>query len=195
MTRYVFFNPVTGQVVQTCTGGHPESIAMSTGLGYIASDEHIKGEAWVADGVLHQPPAKPGPHHDWDWASKSWVLTLARARDFQWEHIKKSRDAAEFGGFSWDGSVFDSDLVSQSRIQGGVMGAKDALEQGVSLVQEWTLADNTIRELTPAQMVNVGRAMSMHIAAQHMIGRQLRQMVYSATDLDQILAVQWPDAA
>ena len=102
--------------------------------------------------------------------------------------LKAARDTAEFGGFTWDGSVFDSDLTSQSRIQGAVQLA--GLDPtGFSVV--WTLADNTARTLNAAQMQQVGAALGVHVNTQHVKARTLRAEIDAATTAAEVAAVEW----
>lgn len=105
-----------------------------------------------------------------------------------WAQIKAAREAAEFGGFSWDGSVFDSDAMSQSRIQGAVLLASMAPAFSV----DWTLADNTTRTLSAADLAQVGAALGQHVQACHSTARDLRQQVSLASTVEQLLALSWP---
>lgn len=136
----------------------------------------------------------PSPWHAWDWATLAWVdpRTLDDRKAAQWALIKRARDAAEQAGFVWDGSMFDCDAISQSRIQGGALMATTALLNSAAFSIDWTLADNTTRTLDAAQMIAVGLAMGQHIDSTHQIGRALRAQIDAATTAAAINAVQWP---
>lgn len=117
--------------------------------------------------------------------------TLEAAKIMRWAVIKVYRDAAEFGSFTWDGSTFDSDQISQSRIQGAVQLAQLALSQGQPFSIDWTLADNTSRTLNAIQMISVGVDMGEHINACHMKARMLREQINAATTKEELDVIQW----
>jgi hypothetical protein len=105
----------------------------------------------------------------------------------RWELIKKARNDAEFGGFLWDGSRFDSDQISQQRIQGMVQIAN--LDSSMSM--DWTLADNSVRTLNSEQGIALGLALAAHVNEQHVKARTLRVAIDSATSAEQVAAVVW----
>ena len=80
----------------------------------------------VVDGQVTEIPAQPASAAVFDFAAGAWVdpRTLDELRAAAWARIKSERSRVEFGGFAWDGSRFDSDEISQSRIQGTVMLAQ-----------------------------------------------------------------------
>jgi hypothetical protein len=117
-------------------------------------------------------------------------IEVARAR--KWSQLKQARDAAEFGGFTWDGSTFDSNEVSQSRIQGAAQLATLAMLADEPFEVAWTLADDTVRVLSGADMLAVGRAMGIHIMTVHETGRALRAAVDAATTTTELEAIAWP---
>lgn len=125
----------------------------------------------------------PSPHHVFDYSIKQWVdpRTLDEIKNQKWQEIKKQRDALEFGGFEFEGGMYDSDQVSQGRIMGASIAGMD---------QVWTLADNSTRLLTAGQLQQLYAALQMHIAAAHERGRIARQLIYEATSKEQIEAIQ-----
>lgn len=145
------------------------------------------------DGTMVLQGPKPAPYMVWHSDLRAWadVRTNADLRATQWEKLKKSRDSAEYGGFVWDGSTFDSDLTSQSRIQGASQMAILAKSGEQAFLIEWTLADNSIRTLNADEMIGVGMAMGMHITAVHTQGRAKREEINNATTVEEIEAVAW----
>ena len=137
---------------------------------------------------VEQPP-QPSPHHIFDYTTKQWVdpRTLSDLQVAKWEQIKRARVNAEFGGFTWDGSPFDSDAISQSRIQGALQLA--ALIPDFSI--DWTLADNTVRALSGSELAAVGVALGLHVGTQHAKARVLRAQIEAATTADEVDAVVW----
>ncbi len=118
---------------------------------------------------------------DWDGA----VAVLASdpaalaAEDRRRAQLKAARNAREFDTFAWDGSLFDGDRLSQSRIVGGVLGALVAHVQGQPFQTDWTLADNTSRPLDGVQMLQLGQALFGHITGLH---SQYRALVESGAE-------------
>jgi len=123
-----------------------------------------------------------------------WIdeRTLDQAKTDQWSKVKAARDAAEFGGFAWDGSTFDSDVVSQSRIQGASQLATLAALASEPFSVDWTLADNTVRTLSGADMLAAGQAMGVHIMTVHETGRTLRAAIEAATTIAEVESIDWP---
>lgn len=143
---------------------------------------------YVLDGLVRNMPARPSPAHSFDYSMKAWVdeRTLDELKAEKWAEVRQARDAAEFGGFSWQGQVFDSDQISQGRITGAVQLAQ--LDPAFAI--DWTLADNTVVQLDAAQMQAVGIALGSHVSAQHARARLLREIIHdpgtTAADLAEI---------
>ncbi len=138
-----------------------------------------------------QPLLPPYPWLTWSNSSFSWVDArgLGQLKSDKWEEIKAARTNAEHGGFEWDGSIFDSDEASQQRITMAAQIATASTEFSV----DWTLADNSIRTLSGADMAAVCVAMGLHVNAQHVIGRALRQQIDDAQDVEAVNQVKWPE--
>lgn len=56
---------------------------------------------------------------------------------------------------------------------------------------DWTLANNSVRNLNAADLANVGAALGMHVAAQHAKARLLRSQIEAATTVAEVDAVTW----
>lgn len=191
MSHYTLINSSSGEVLFTCvTDGTP--------IAYGAGEEVLNLGAppytyW--DGANFVPfPPKPGATHVWDWPTKQWIdpRTLADRKEAQWAAIKAARNSLEFGGFTWDGSAFDSDQQAQARIQGGVQLATIAASQGQPFSIDWTLADNSIRTLSGADMIAVGMELAAHVQSIHATARVLRVQIEAASTIEEVDAIQWP---
>jgi hypothetical protein len=112
----------------------------------------------------------------------------------KWWEIKIKRDQVEFGGFVWDGSSFDSDSQSQSRIQGAVQLALLAAQANQPFSITWTLQDNSARVLNGQEMIEVGLALAQHVQTTHETARLLRAQIDSSTTVQQLAAIIWPIA-
>lgn len=125
----------------------------------------------------------PSPHHYFDYEIKQWVdpRILDDIKAQKWTEIKSQRDQLEFGGFEFDGNIYDSDQVSQGRIMGAASAGID---------QVWTLADNTTANLTALQLQQLYVALQAHIASVHERGRIARQLIFDAETKEQVESVQ-----
>lgn len=117
---------------------------------------------------------------------------LASIKERRWVAMKGMRDAAEFGGFTWNNVVFDSTPQAQSRIQGASQLATLAMLASQAFSVDWTLADNSVVTLSGAQVIDVGRAMGEHIVTVHAIGRDVRSSIEAATTAEEVAAITWP---
>lgn len=188
---YTAYIQSTGQIV-ACFTSDLTSLEANTPDGSVILDgRYDSRDGYISDGDFVPFPPKPSDRHVFDWTTKSWVdpRSLEDLKAGKWLEIKRSRDAAEYGGFTWDGSRFDSDPESQTKIIGAVQLASIT---GESFQIDWTLADNSVRTLNKQDMVGVGEALGSHVATQHVIGRQLRQQIENATTPEAVAAVTWP---
>ena len=184
MSRYLLNQ--NGSIISSISGA-AEMIELNTPSNAVYVDHEIPTsmtDYWDFD--LHQFISigeAPTPHHIFDYAFKQWVdpRTLDEIKSQKWQEIKKQRDALEFGGFEFEGGIYDSDQVSQGRIMGASIAGID---------QVWTLADNTTRLLTAGQLQQLYAALQTHIAVAHDRGRIARQLIYEATSKEQIDAIQ-----
>jgi len=140
-------------------------------------------------GVVIQLPPQPSPVHTFDYTTKQWIdpRTLDEIKTKQWEIIKAARTQAEYSGFTWDGSAFDSDAISQARLTGAVQLAQ--LNPAMTL--DWTLASNTVRTLSAADLTAVGVALGVHVATQFAKGQALRAQIDAATTKEAVEAIVW----
>lgn len=124
----------------------------------------------------------PTPHHTFDYAEKAWSdkRELDEIKLEKWNTLKTQRDTLEFGGFEFEGLMYDSDKVSQGRILGAAMANID---------QTWTLQNNKTVELTANELKELFVAMQAHIALTHERSRAARELIYSATTPAEVEAV------
>lgn len=192
MINFVIFQSSTGKIVQSGSAIDIASVKslLFPGQGAIEVADVIDNTKWAVIGGRAEPlPDPPSAHHTFDYTTKQWVdpRTLSDLQAAKWAQIKRDRSSAEFGGFTWDGSPFDSDAISQSRIQGAVQLA--ATTPGFTI--DWTMANNSVRNLNAADLANVGAALGMHVAAQHAKARLLRSQIEAAATKEEVEAVVW----
>lgn len=158
----------------------------------LPTDSEILDHWRLKNGVLTDVGPNPGAYYYWSVPTQQWVLDIAKAKTIKFKEIKDTRNSKEFGGFVWDGSTFDSDGVSQSRIQGGVQLAILAQQNNQPFSITWTLADNSVRTLDGMQMIQVGTALAQHVQSLHETARILRAQIDAAGTIEQVQSVAWP---
>jgi hypothetical protein len=145
-----------------------------------------------ADGQIidtGQPLLQPASGWAWSDTAVAWydARNLEQVKADKWEQIKASRADAEYGGFTWDGSTFDSNLASQQKI----MGAVQLAQLNPAFEIDWTLADNTVRTLDATDMQAAGVALGGHVNTQYVHARTLRQQIDEAATQAEVEAVVW----
>lgn len=123
------------------------------------------------------------PHFIFDYEIKQWIdpRSLDEIKAQKWAEVKSQRDRLEFGGFAFEGNIYDSNQVSQGRIMGAA---------GAGIDQTWTLANNTTVELTAQQLKELYAALQAHIAGVHERGRIARQLIFDAETKEQVESIQ-----
>lgn len=124
-----------------------------------------------------------------------WVDTrsLVDKRAAKWDGIKQLRDAIEFGVFSYGGMVFDGDVDAQRRLGGYISISKSAIAAGQAFSADFTLADNTMVNLTAQDFVAIELAKVQSVAAAFAIAVDLRNQIEAALTEQAIEAVAWPE--
>lgn len=134
-------------------------------------------------------PPKLSHYHQFNFVTKQWedTRTLEQVQMMTWNNMKVLRSQKESAGFTWDGSVFDSDRVSQSRIMGAVQlaGMNPAFEI------PWTLQNNSVRVLNAADMISVGATLGSHVATIFARAQEIRTEIYAASTIAEVEAITW----
>ena len=188
LIKVVVFMKDSGRITSVGTTCFPELLETPEQgvLTHITAD--IEND-YVHQGEIHHKGDRPSNAHIFDYTTKQWVdpRSLEDHKTAQWALIKAARSEAEFGGFTWDGSIFDSDQVSQARIQGAVL----LVTSNPDFVVDWTLADNTIRSLTADDLTAISQALGEHTSLQHTRARNARALLDQATTLSEVQAVSF----
>lgn len=159
-----------------------EIVILNTPVDCLAVEDPPESNMYYQGGWVAMP-TQPTPHHTFDYTTKQWIdpRTLDEIKAQKWAEIKAERDQLEFGGFEFEGGVYDSDQVSQGRIMGAAAANID---------QVWTTADNTTVDLSASQLRQLYAALQAHIASVHERGRIARQLIFEAETKEQVEAVQ-----
>lgn len=162
--------------------GNAETVKLNTPEGCLAVEDPPEPNMYYKDGWVAMP-AQPTSYHIFNYDLKDWIdpRTLDEIKAQKWAEIKSQRDNLEFGGFEFEGGVYDSDQVSQGRIMGAAVAGAD---------QVWTLSDNTTVELSASQLQQLYAALQTYIASVHERGRIARQLIFDAETKEQVEAVQ-----
>ena len=101
--------------------------------------DYFDGEKVVAK------PARPSPHHAWDWNEKAWIdpRTLIDLKTAKREQINREWAQANLTGFMFSGKRIGTDALDRSNI--------DAINGSIALMQAlpadwvggWKAADNS----------------------------------------------------
>ena len=173
--------------IQSVLEGAPQLINLNTpsDVKFVDDVDYVLSTDYFDDKIkkfvsIGEPPS---PYHTFDYTAKQWIdpRSLDEIKAQKWAEIKSQRDRLEFGGFEFEGNVYDSDQVSQGRIMGAAAAGVD---------QIWTLADNTTVELSALQLQQLYAALQTHIAGAHERGRIARQLIFEAETKEQVEAIQ-----
>ena len=179
-----------GEIIQTGSCGRNQLEYQEIPGLVLLEGSAVVGKDFISEsGDVVSMPNKPSTHHKFDYPTKTWVdpRSLDDHKTAQWALIKAARNEAEFGGFTWDGSMFDSDQVSQARIQGAVLLATG----NPDFVVDWTLADNTVRSLTADDLTAISQALGEHTSLQHSRARNARALLDQATSISEVQAISF----
>lgn len=167
-----------GEIIQTIYAPD-DVVALNTPENCVALPDPSNLNMYLDKGEWVDIPPQPSNGMVFDYTIKQWIdpRTLDEIKAKKWAEIKVMRDQLEFGGFEFDGGIYDSDQVSQSRIMGAAVAGVD---------QVWTLADNTTAELSASQLQQLYAALQAHIASVHERGRIARQLIHEAETKEQV---------
>lgn len=165
----------------------------------IADEEYIPNLTHFIkyqDGVFIdtlQPRMPPNPYMVWNPIEAVWVdaRSIEELREDKWASIKLQREDAEYSGFEFSGNIYDSDSISQAKIQGAVQLALISLQAGTDFSIEWTLKNNSTVLLTSNEMVALGQCMATHINDCHVKGRVLRDQIALAVTKEELDTIVW----
>ena len=120
------------------------------------------------------------------------TIPLGEAKIGRVLYVVGARKQRQFSTFDWGGSTFDTDTESLTSMQGAVQLAIIATQAGQAFNVVWTLADNTSRVMTRANLVDFWKAYGAYVADLHQTARQLRAQILTATTVAEVNAVVWP---
>lgn len=188
MTQYLQIDPATREVVGA--HGRPDAPDFVGQLDEPPAVDNL--QLWQGERLSTMVRPTPGHRLFWpvDAVAPEWQqrATLAEAQVHAWQAVKAARDAAEAAPFLFDGSSVDP---NKENIAGAALAALLAQLSGVEVSRNWTLANNSIRALTGAQLIQMGLALTDRVDAIHEHGRELRELIDNAGSPDQAYGYTW----
>lgn len=183
-----------GQIVQS--GSLPESdisrlIPPEGGRVIIGSEYTVDSPVYFDEGTASFLPKKdsPGDTFVFDFEKKGWkdLRTLQSVKATQRAAINKAKATAELSGFNWKGFVFDSDEISQNRLQRAVIASSGSDDFTV----DWVLKDNTVVSLTGTELLLVLRAMTYYSTLLVQKATRLKKQIEASSDIASVEAITW----
>ena len=127
---YVIYNEESGELLRSVsTSVDKIEFQLSAGEQFLEIEHVGPGEHYVQNGELVPFPAKPSPHHDWDWPTKSWLPNLDAARESKLQQVTAELNKRLY--LPCNG--FDADKTSRERISGMIA----RLQRGDGLPAGW----------------------------------------------------------
>lgn len=109
---------------------------------------------YAVDGNLVAMPAKPSPHHVWDWVSKSWWGDLEGAQTARKILADAERIRRNLLPITYDGKFLDGDGTAQKNLSDKLAGVKERLRLGIPMepaVMVWKDAGNAVHQWSNLQ--------------------------------------------
>lgn len=133
-------------------------------------------------------PDSPGEWYEWNWVTKVWEdpRTLDDLKAEKCAEVKKWRDAREFGPFTYNGMTFDGDLDAQRRLSVLASAAKSAIAAGYTFTKDFTLADNSVVQLTAEDFVGIEMAKLWQVDAAFQEYRAKKAQIEAAATLEDL---------
>lgn len=127
---------------------------------------------------------------DSNWYLKGYApeQPLADLKLAKREEINNARDAAEQGGFSYLGKVFDSDSISCIRIS---CAAQSMALAPAEATITWTCQDNSTIDLTPSDLKGLVATLAMHSNTCHEKATALKAKIEAAQTAEELAAITW----
>ena len=125
----------------------------------------------------------------WSNESMSWVsgASLSESKVLAISKMRAARESLITGTFSWDGSTFDSDQVSQTRLMGLFVDSKEPS----FLPTPWRLSNNSWRTLSAENAVEIWAALRGHIRGAFQTFAAKEASINSASSIEEVNAISW----
>ena len=181
----IVFNPVSGIILQCIKA--PDSHAQYYGDDVlVVEDENVTDMThYVVGGALVPFPPMPTKHHEWDWATKSWLPNLDAARESQRQAWNAWRDRELVAGYPHNGHVFHSDDRFMAELQFILEGYERGYITGTSPIRT---RDNSTLQMTQAEIERLLLLIGLHRQAIYAQSWTGKDALASLTTLEDIMA-------
>ena len=185
--KYTVYDLITGEILR-CGDAPSEwcelqaqnnDEALHIGFAFDANEFFFEGDVPVRKHV------KPSPHHDWDWASKSWLPNLDAARESQHQAWNSWRDRELVAGYSHIGHVFHSDDTFIGELQLLLKGYERGHITGTSAIRT---RGNLVLQMTHAEIEGLLLLIGLHRQAIYQQSWVGKDALAGLTTLEDIVA-------
>ena len=146
MKKYIQYSVATGEITQIFDCSENDSIEHLSGDGYeIIESNGDYSDGYVQNGEPFHFPAKPSPHHEWDWPTKSWLPNLDGAKAAKKRDIDALRSAMIDAPLDYDGKSLDADQSARDNLKAKLEEVRERIRLGIPMLSEllvWRDADN-----------------------------------------------------
>ena len=171
-----------------CVGSAPDSADLSS-MGNTITVGSIVGVGaethYVQNGELIPFPAKPSPHHEWDWTTKSWLPNLDAARESQRQAWNVWRDRELVAGYVHEGHRFHTNDGFIGELHLILKGYEEGLITGTSSVRTMT---NEVLQKTGAEIKTLLLILGLHRQAIYQQSWAGKDALAGLTTLEDIVA-------
>lgn len=188
--KIAYFDQITGLVASFVTINNIDGAPDPRSDEFAVLTDYSGGlpAYWDGEKIL-AAPTQPSAEHVWDSVGKKWTLDLIGSKNNLLKQIMAERDAIEFGPFTYNGMVFDGDLHAQRRLSILVSAAKSSVAAGFSFTKDFTLADNSVVQLTAEDFIGIEMAKLLQVDAAFQEHRQKKAAIEAATTLEELEAI------
>lgn len=113
--------------------------------------------------------------------------SLSEVKEAKVARLKECRDTEEVTTIEYEGNVFDYDDKARERMR----IARQALEDGLTSSLKWTLADNTVTDVTIETFIGINTQAAIRSAELHAKYNELKVKVEQAQTAEEVGAVEW----
>lgn len=140
------------------------------------------------------PPSPGGRGLSYHLASRRWIdrRNFERLLAHKRIELNEAKAAEIEGGFVWDGSRFQADQLSQTRLLTAVLSARDSALNGEAFSRTWRLFDNTTRVMSCNEMIAAG--MAMDAFNNQIVQKQIAvdEALSRAANNNDLESIEWP---
>lgn len=90
----------------------------------------------LPDKVVKALPAKPSPHHEWDWTTKSWLPNLDAAKAAKKAEIEAERNRRINAPLIYGGKVLDADQAARDNLKAKLEEVRERIRINMPMAPE-----------------------------------------------------------